>query len=871
MRFFAVSLLLFYGLNAYADRNKKALKALEKGNFQAVELQLIKSVEKDPVNPGASYIYSLLFTTNSFNRYNLDSAYYFVLKAKIELDKVDQKVLKVLEKNVIGVEDFNTQQMLIEQLAFERAVDLNTISDYEYFMKYFSASGQIPAAIQKRNVLIYDKVVKNNTWQAYKNFMEQFPTAEQVSLAEKAYQRLLYLDQTGDGKLQSLENFLKQHPDNEHRRAAERKILNIRAGLNRLADYVNFMKDYPGSYWNKEAVNRSFHLDKDFFSFNGFASYTKNQITRDSLNEVIQLNSKSILPVYESGKYGFIDICGEVILQPQYGYIKEEYLCGNIQSDILEVSSDGSLKLVNYSGAPIYQGGFDETTDLGGGFVKMRKNGRYGVWHKSGFDILPSNFEDIQLLNSNLFKVRVNGKWALYSVFGEEFLNPQFDDIYLIKDFWIFEKDDLLAVVNLDYLEPLTDGNTISLDFKFDEVELVKDKYLLCYSNDFESLLNEDLGVVINSSDQTIIPMRDNWMVKRDSGYFYYHEEKEFFLEESFRDISFSKNWFAFKRDSTWTLLSEGFGFEPRFDLDSVSVLNDKMVYFQKDDTSRIAFYPNRLVVIQRGDQMNLTGTISANDSSQYLLIKNDDVERVYSEKGEFHFNSKYDNVDYLSSGYFSYEWRGKKGILNSNGGIVLKAGYDGIGQVLDSIAPILSKGRFGYFDLSKKFLLEPTYLKRIEQYNQIYQVALTEEGYGFLSSGGEVISEFEFAEIGYWNDSVALVKEDNWSLYNIEDEEIVLEGIQRVDYILNGNIEKVAYFLTDKGFGIFSNVKGVILSPSFNNIVNLGTAEKPIFFAEKHIPEADFYVVVYANAQGKTIRSQAFRSQEYEMILCEE
>ena len=135
----------------------------------------------------------------------------------------------------------------------------------------------------------------------------------------------------------------------------------------------------------------------------------------------------------------------------------------------------------------------------------------------------------------------------------------------------------------------------------------------------------------------------------------------------------------------------------------------------------------------------------------------------------------------------------------------------------------------------------------------------------------GQEISEFKFGQISYWNDSVALIKiDDDWSFYEIKDEEIVLEGIQRVDYIQDNEQEKIAYVMTNKGFGVFSNVRGEILSPSFNNIINLGTAEKPIYFAEKHVSEADFYVVVYANAQGETIRSQAFRADEYDKILCE-
>ena len=854
-----------------ADQNKLALKALEKGDYPDVIAHLQKSLDKEPVNPGAYFIYAQLYTSQDFDQYSLDTAYIFIQRALMDYHQSEEKTLKDLEKNLIFLVDIESKKAAIQDLAFERAKDLNSIRDYNYFVGYYKESKHVAKAILLRNRIIYDKVAKKNTWQTYKNFIEQFPDAEQVPEAQKAYERLLYIDYTDDGKLRSLENFVENHPDNEHRNETEYQILKIRGGLNRPVDFLNFKKKYPQSPWNRELMKRFFHIDKDFHDLKYLDDYASDKATKDSLLRVVDLGSRSLIPVYEDDKYGFISLQGDEVLAPRFDYIKEEYLCGNIRSDVLEVMVDRKLQLVNYLGEAVYLGGFDATEDLSGGFVKMRKNGRFGVWHKSGLNILAARFDDVQLLASNLLKVELDDRWGLYSAFGEELFTPQFEAIYLINDYWIFQKNDLLAVTKLDRLKPLTDGNPVELDFKFDELELVKDRYLLCFSGDHESLINEELEVVIEASDHTIIPMLDNWMVKNDNGYSYYHEENGSFLRETFDDISFSKNWFAFKRDTTWTLLSEGFGFEPRFQLDSARVLTENMVYFQRADTARLAFFPNRLVEIKEGDVIKILGIPNEEDSSQYLMIENETNKRIYSERGEFQFNSKYDEVEYLSNDFFSYEWRGKKGILNRNGRIMLKAEFDGIGQVTDSIAPILLKGKFGYYDIGEDQLLEPQYLKKIEDYSQQYQVALSEEGYGFLSMDGDEISELIFNKIDYWNDSVALVqKENSWMLYAIDDEEALLENIQKVEYLLNSDDEKIAYILTDQGFGIFSNKEGVILSPSFNHIVNLGTPREPLYFAEKHVPEADFYVVVYANAKGETIRSNAYRVEEYEKILCE-
>ncbi|MCZ6520494.1 MAG: hypothetical protein O6848_03245, partial [Bacteroidetes bacterium] len=83
-------LLCFSGL---AQSYKTALKNMEKGSYEKAEGSLLRSLEKDSLNPAIKYVYSLLFTTNGFNRYNLDSSYYFINAAIHDLLLVDPKEL----------------------------------------------------------------------------------------------------------------------------------------------------------------------------------------------------------------------------------------------------------------------------------------------------------------------------------------------------------------------------------------------------------------------------------------------------------------------------------------------------------------------------------------------------------------------------------------------------------------------------------------------------------------------------------------------------------------------------------------------------------------------------------------------------------
>ena len=75
---------------------------------------------------------------------------------------------------------------------------------------------------------------------------------------------------------------------------------------------------------------------------------------------------------------------------------------------------------------------------------------------------------------------------------------------------------------------------------------------------------------------------------------------------------------------------------------------------------------------------------------------------------------------------------------------------------------------------------------------------------------------------------------------------------------------------LGEGGYGILSNKVDEVIPLSFNDIVQIGPPADPIYLTEKHIPEADFSVVIYYNKDGMVIRKQAFEPDEYDLIYCD-
>ena len=55
----------------------------------------------------------------------------------------------------------------------------------------------------------------------------------------------------------------------------------------------------------------------------------------------------------------------------------------------------------------------------------------------------------------------------------------------------------------------------------------------------------------------------------------------------------------------------------------------------------------------------------------------------------------------------------------------------------------------------------------------------------------------------------------------------------------------------------------------NFSDIVNVGSADDPLYFTEKHVEEASLFVVIYYSAGGKFIRKEVYEHDDYERIYC--
>ena len=857
---------------AHADRSKRALKSLQEGAYYEALEDLQKSVEKDSINTSAYYVYALLYSTAKFPEYDVDQAHRYVLRSLKDYSRSDDKQIKELTKLEKGLSDIEALKAQIDSMAYAEARATNTIAQYEHFMQLYPDAAQFASAESNRNALVYANVSATNTWQAYEQFFTEYPSAEEVGDARSRYEQLLFEEKTNGNTLEAFRKFLTDFPDTPYRKKAERRTLEIMGADNSVTGLTGFIDQYPGSVWNREAVERLYQNTKASPppALEAYLSAYQDSLVRSAMLDTIPL-----LTIYEGDAYGFINYSGKEIYPPRYQRVAEEYLCGEIRSDYLLVSEGGEPIIINRTGTTIYRGSYELAEDLGSGFLLLHTAKGMTIVHKSGRVVMSGAYDRITFPNAQFFVLHAKGKAGLATVFGEVLIPPSYEAIYAEGDFWVLEQEGRIAVATSDQLAQIADRKPFRPDFKYDDAELLRNKFLFVAKEDFEAVLDDQLREIVPWRNHQISPMPSGWLLKQPFGYRILQDADQEESQELYEDVRYNNAWIAIRQLEKWSVFPKTLGGKPNTGLDTINLVGESAVFMGSGEGNSLVFSNGKSINLA-ADQIVRVIRAPENtetDLNEYFLVKNRVACVVYNAEGKRLFLERIDNVTYLAPGFFEIAWRGKKGIIKENGLVVQKAEHDAIGLVGENVALTLDGGKFGYYHLDSRKTITPRYTQRLDTYNDEMLIASQGSKKGLITARtGEPVTPFDFDEIRYWSDTTALVKmADEYQILSISGGTPVMAGIRQVRVIRSTPDETVLSILSRDGFGILSNKHGEILPPQYNDIVNLGTVDNPVYFAEQHLPRAEFYVVTYADKLGKVIRSQAFRSHEYDKIYCEE
>jgi hypothetical protein len=878
MRSFLIILLLsWFSSNSYtaqAQNFKKALKHIEKGKYEKALDLTSKSPRKATVNPGANYVLSILYLTESFPGYHQDSAWNNILIAEKLLADTDEKTLKRLSRTGIDEMAIVNQKLVVDTAVFLTTLEINTIAGYNRFIDRHPSSSQIPEAILRRDALAWEDAKREDTYPAYLNFLQTYPNSRQAKEAQELYEVLLYEVKTDDNNLTSYIQFLKDFPDTPFRKEAENSIFNLGVSGTYTSGYIWFIKNYPESELVGKAVNFLYHLFKEENDPVGFYNhYTLHPC--DSLLQVIQLEYVPLLPVYDEGLFGYYDTQWNVVMDHAFTEIDKDHLCGNVTTDYFPVAKGTEKMILSKTGSVIYQGDYSNVDDLGYGFLKITKNGSASLWHKAGHKILDFGFQDIKVLNNRLLKFLKDGKWGIKSFTGIEMLKNSYDDIYSMNGFVLIKKDGKIAVTHPDQIILAMDEKMPELEFYLDMVEAIDDTHLLGFLGNNETLIGPGQEVLIPLGEQKIYRLNQGWIVNIQDSFRAYTASATLVFDTLFAQALYNDRWLALKNKDKWVFFGDDRTFAEGFVYDSVRLISPNFAYLSTNGKSGIYFNDKGMMEISPAARLSIIRPSSwsvTEKPTEYLLVSDRNRRWVYDVSGSLILEGVYNQVAALGNEYLLIETGGRRGLADNKGNILIKPAFEAIGNYNQGYVSLLRSRKFGIFNHQKKIQIMPQYDAMLRPFNDSLLLACVNDNWGLIDASNRRVLDFNYKEIHPWNQDRVLVRthDDMFNIIDLRSRLPVYGGIERYQLIRDDSEEKIAVVLRRSQHGVISNRRGEVISPGFTDIINLGTQENPVYLAQRTIREAEFIVAVYYGADGSILKRLAMTEDEFDRIYCD-
>jgi tetratricopeptide (TPR) repeat protein len=837
---------------------KRALKNIQKGKWDKAASFLTKAIGRDSASVIAEYAWSRYYFDQRNPRYNIVYAYNAIIQSLENFAHLNsrqrEKLFKFPLDSVIVVQ----LREKIDSVSFDQARLQNTEDGYIQFLQRHPFSSDRKTAEQLRNAVAFLDAINQNTFKAFKTFLEKYPDANEKNDARARYERLLFEEKTRDRRLASFESFLKEYPETPFRKEIEKDIFELFTLSGEVERFMSYLKLYPESPFQKRATNILFHILND-----GDESALSGVVLTDSLEKVFTLNQGYLVPFLKRGKFGFMNNKGFEVIPASFEDLSDDYVCGNITEDLL-VFSD---RVVNRIGSVIFRGKIQDVDDLGSGFLKIQTERCLHVVHKSGFEI-DSCVLDAKIIDKRFVAIQSSKGWTMWSLTGRPVLSESWDEINLYGKIISLRKDQSHVLLTFKQLVDLAHEQEFTATNVVDQLKLLNNGMLWVSAGGNEGVYDQNLKEIVPLNDYKIQQYFAGFIIRTPEGfsiYDYLGSKSSFFENVVVSDpiVIVTKNTEEYVYDP----VQQKYASAP---YDSIAFEGSFMKAWKEDSLfiqfqSELRAFPSSIK----------TTFISGKDSVSYILVEAEGKKIVFDSEGMTLFtlpSVAFESIQHGGADFFIVSKKDKKGLIDRLGKFVLPIEYDAIGALTNQTISVLKAGHFGLLNVSSRKLIKSQYDKNILPYKNNLLIAIKGGQHGFIDWENKPQSKFEFEEVKYWNDSVALVKKNKlWEMLDLFTGKVVLSGIREIIPVRESANEKLFIMNQNNLFGVVSSIRGRIIPFSFSDLVNVGSTEEPLYFTEKHVSEASVFVVIYYDRNGQMLRREVYEeSDDYEKIYCQ-
>jgi hypothetical protein len=565
------------------------------------------------------------------------------------------------------------------------------------------------------------------------------------------------------------------------------------------------------------------------------------------------------MPFTENNQWGFMDETGKVTMPASLSGLHEKYFCSALSEDFILTNS----AIMARDKAIIIKGKFNDAEDLGAGFILIKRDSVNSVMHKSGWNPnLPPALEAV-VISSRFIAVKNSSGWGLFALNGKQLTPFSFDKVVSRAGFVIFSKLGKEILVPLNQVIAYSRGNWDAV--VADEIKAIGGSYIWLRNGALEKILDENLkeiipfdrhhisysaaGLLIKKNESIKIkgwPQLENeplvsaeiiepWLITRRVGakltLFHIPTKRE--IASSADSIWFDQSFAAVRKNDSLQL------WQPNLKSFNLPLLDNYSIRRSKDSIVFIL--------------------ISSKSKTTVLLASN--FKKL--------FITPFHDIEPLLKNIFLIREMDKQGLLNEKGKIILKPEYHAI-LFSDGIFSLLKDKKFGSYNPSSKKILKPTYDSNLKRYGK-WIIARKGTKLGFLTFEGKGQTGFDFDEINFWSDTVALIlKGGKNSLYSISTGKNIVENITAFQAFELDSGEQLALFRQNSLYGLLGKKSGVIIEPEFEELTYQTINNVLILIGVKQNQEG-MLEVVYFQSSGKVIRKQILSKEIGYSLLCDD
>ncbi|OHX66891.1 WG repeat-containing protein [Flammeovirga pacifica] len=866
---------LFVSTNIFGQNARTFWKLSQKGEYDKIYKKLIK--ETDDINESASlnYIWGLYYIKND-EVYDLDTAYNYLQKADTLWKQADDELKAKFTKFYVTNDSIKTWITYVEASAYRAATKEMTEKAFIDYINKYPHSLILPKAIDKRDSLGFEIARQSHTYASYELFLRSYPDAKQSQEALSQYEKLVFQHKTKNADEQSLRLFLMEHPDSPYKEKVEKELYDIITAYKTKIAYEHFIRDFSNSDLSNQAIFQLFLLSSNKDSLLQLYPQWEEY---DYYKKLLQESQFIKYPVSVNQKIGFINVYGEMKIQPEYNNVDASYMCNGTDKLFLSVTdSSNQIGLIDFTQKVMIPFEYDQIEKVYEGIYTINKGNKIGLYALGEGEWIPPTYDQIIPISRRLYGVRMKSRWGIISVDGELKFPIEAGQLITVSE-------NMILVMKKGRWAQFSESDvynaTIARDdsqFIYEGYKTIKDNWYILQENEKWTVFTPNGEKYTKDYDGITDALdKKHWWVNNDTTYTLLTYTNDIVVD-SLHTVYEYPQGFISKKGNEWDAYSwEG---------DSLySITADTLFFYQnrndlvysQDKTVSFHFKNGSDCSLEKYSDWSVVYVTQESDTVSYIAakFKKNGKYALLNEKGHQVMTPQFSRMEVFKHGviakYGSLEY-----YYNFKGDKIIPKGYESI-TVHGEYLHLYSKKKYGFYDVNSKLKIEPIFDAAIQP------TTLTKKGVNlWLGSKGGKKGFFDIHKLNnasFYYEDIQLLNMDTTSAFVFEDEQWKLLDVQHNtikmscdEYQVKESNDSTFWLKYKKGngFGVYHSVTGDIIYPEFQNVINLGSLEVPLFMVNQFIHQADLNIILYLNKEGKVVYQSLLKPESYKNINCQ-